>query len=472
MPFAEHDHRIGPRRQNGECAARQALVMGHEARELTPGHTLRGRTLAFLIGAPSRRLRKARRLEKDEGIQSPGQIGVGAGKRLVDPTTPNAIWIFVPLEVVERRGKLALRRGRDAHAPSLDDHDVAASGDVPAPGQPVITALVEERHLARRSAAEGVDVGEQRLDVVAAGNAPGLEELMAFRGQPLPFGTRQVVVVEGQRRRLASACRQCLLEEPRQGRLAGALRTREPHHTNCRWTALGQQFSERPVLGELAREARRAPPPLAPAHRYHRLIARRTQEDSYPCLDHVKATDDHCRRRLNREHTVSTTTLTLTPALRGYIHEAGVRELPILAELREATARLPVAGMQISPEQSALLANLVRILRARRVIEIGTFTGYSALWMALAQPPGGELIACDIDREWTHMARRFWQRAGVATRIRLRIAPALETLDALLAADGAERFDLVFIDADKRAYPDYYERLHCASARTLSSRYS
>lgn len=114
--------------------------------------------------------------------------------------------------------------------------------------------------------------------------------------------------------------------------------------------------------------------------------------------------------------------------------------------------------MQISPDQGQFMALLARLIGARRAIEIGTFTGYSALAVALALPEDGRLICCDINAETTALARRFWAEAGVAAKIDLRIAPATETLDALLAAGEAGRFDMVFIDADKTAYDGYYER--------------
>ncbi len=135
------------------------------------------------------------------------------------------------------------------------------------------------------------------------------------------------------------------------------------------------------------------------------------------------------------------------------------REPDVLARLREATAALPNAVMQIGADQGQLMALLVKLVGARRCIEIGTFTGYSALAVALALPEDGELITCDVESRWTDVGRPFWHEAGVAGRIDLRIRPALETLDELLASGEAERFDFAFIDADKTNYHAYYERV-------------
>ena len=135
-----------------------------------------------------------------------------------------------------------------------------------------------------------------------------------------------------------------------------------------------------------------------------------------------------------------------------------MREHPALAELRAATAGLPHAQMQIGADQGALMALLVRLVGARRCLEIGVFTGYSSLAVALALPADGKLVACDVSEEWTAIARRHWEKAGVASKIDLRLAPALVTLDALLAEGGAGGFDFAFIDADKGNYLGYYER--------------
>src|SRR5690606_41231297 len=135
------------------------------------------------------------------------------------------------------------------------------------------------------------------------------------------------------------------------------------------------------------------------------------------------------------------------------------REPDVLARLRAATAAVPNSDMQIGADQGALLALLAKLCGARRCIEVGTYTGYSALTVALALPPDGTLITCDINAEWTAVGRPFWQEAGVEARIDLRLKPALETLDELLAAGEAGRFDFAFIDADKTSYRRYYERL-------------
>ena len=148
----------------------------------------------------------------------------------------------------------------------------------------------------------------------------------------------------------------------------------------------------------------------------------------------------------------------LDPRLHAYLQEHSLREHPVLRELREATAGMRHSGMQISPEQGQFMALLVRMLNARFTLEIGVFTGYSALAVALALPPDGQVVACDVSEEWTAMAKRYWEKAGVAQRIRLKLAPAKSTLDELLAAGEAGRFDFAFIDADKSRYPDYYER--------------
>ncbi|MGO8920571.1 MAG: class I SAM-dependent methyltransferase [Stellaceae bacterium] len=148
----------------------------------------------------------------------------------------------------------------------------------------------------------------------------------------------------------------------------------------------------------------------------------------------------------------------LSDKLDAYILDVSAREAPVLLKLRQETARLPWAGMQIAPDQGQLMALLARLLGARRCLEIGTFTGYSTLAVALALPPEGRIIACDVNPETTAVARRYWAAAGVADKIELRLAPALATLDALLG-DGQEgTFDFAFIDADKENYDGYYER--------------
>ena len=154
---------------------------------------------------------------------------------------------------------------------------------------------------------------------------------------------------------------------------------------------------------------------------------------------------------------MSNRSIMLTPDLYAYLLDVSLRELPVLQALRAETATMPAANMQIAPDQGQFMALLVQLLGARRIIEIGTFTGYSGLVMALALPADGRLITCDISAEYTAIARRHWQQAGVAERIELRLAPATETLRALAAAGPAGAFDLVFIDADKESYRDYYE---------------
>jgi len=148
----------------------------------------------------------------------------------------------------------------------------------------------------------------------------------------------------------------------------------------------------------------------------------------------------------------------LTDALYDYLLEVSLREPPLLARLREETKELPRSVMQISPEQGQFMALLVELMGARRILEIGTFTGYSALVVALALPPDGRIVACDVDEDTTAIARRYWAEAGVADKIDLRLGPAVDTLDALLAGGGAGSFDFAFVDADKENYDAYYER--------------
>jgi len=155
---------------------------------------------------------------------------------------------------------------------------------------------------------------------------------------------------------------------------------------------------------------------------------------------------------------MTTRTLQLDDTLVRYVHDHSLREHPALAALREATRTHPHAGMQIGPDQGQFMALLVRLIGARRTIEIGTFTGYSALAVALALPADGRVLACDVSDEYTRVGRPFWQQAGVAHKIELVLQPALATLDARLAAGEAEAYDFAFIDADKTRYDDYYER--------------
>ena len=151
-------------------------------------------------------------------------------------------------------------------------------------------------------------------------------------------------------------------------------------------------------------------------------------------------------------------TLGLEQPLYDYLLSVSVQETEVLQELRSETAKHPAAIMQIAPEQGQFMALLVRLLGAKKTLDIGVFTGYSSLVVALALPPEGKIIACDIDKESTAIARRYWQQAGVANKIDLRIAPALDTLDKLINEGQTGTFDFAFIDADKRNYDNYYEK--------------
>jgi predicted O-methyltransferase YrrM len=155
---------------------------------------------------------------------------------------------------------------------------------------------------------------------------------------------------------------------------------------------------------------------------------------------------------------MSTRTFTLPDPLYEYFLSVSLREPEILSRLRKETARTPDFQMQISPEQGQLMALLIRLSQATKILEIGVFTGYSSLIMALSLPHDGKIVACDISDEWTSVARRYWTEAGVVHKIDLRLAPALATLDSLLANGEAETFDFAFIDADKKNYKEYYER--------------
>ncbi len=152
-------------------------------------------------------------------------------------------------------------------------------------------------------------------------------------------------------------------------------------------------------------------------------------------------------------------TITLSDGLYDYLLDVSLREPDVLRRLREETAKIPAAAMQIAPEQGQFMALLVELMEARNAIEVGTFTGYSSLSVALALPPGGRLVTCDVNAEWTAVARRYWAEAGVADRIELRLGPAVETLDGLVADGQAGTFDFAFIDADKAGYDAYYERI-------------
>lgn len=151
-------------------------------------------------------------------------------------------------------------------------------------------------------------------------------------------------------------------------------------------------------------------------------------------------------------------TLQLDDRLCRYVLDHSLREHPAQAALREATRTHPHAGMQIGPDQAQFMALLVKLLGARRCIEIGVFTGYSALSVALALPDDGRLLACDINDAYTSIGRPFWDQAQVAHKIDLQLAPALQTLDARLAAGESGHYDFAFIDADKTSYDAYYER--------------
>jgi predicted O-methyltransferase YrrM len=152
--------------------------------------------------------------------------------------------------------------------------------------------------------------------------------------------------------------------------------------------------------------------------------------------------------------------IALSPDVHAYLQAVSLREPAVLAGLRAATAPRPESGMQISPEQGQFMALLVRLIGARRCIEVGTYTGYSALAVALALPADGTIVACDVSEEFTQVGRPFWHQAGVADKITLRIQPALATLDELLAEPGGKAsYDFAFVDADKGNYIPYYERL-------------
>lgn len=149
--------------------------------------------------------------------------------------------------------------------------------------------------------------------------------------------------------------------------------------------------------------------------------------------------------------------LQITNTLYDYMLDVSLHEHETLHALREETAKLPLALMQVAPEQGQFLQFMVRVLRARKILEIGTFTGYSALAMALALPEEGQIITCDINTQWTNVAHPYWEKAGVANKIDLRINPALQTLKTLLNEGHQQSFDFIFIDADKTNYVEYYE---------------
>ena len=156
---------------------------------------------------------------------------------------------------------------------------------------------------------------------------------------------------------------------------------------------------------------------------------------------------------------MSNKTFTLSDELYRYLLSVSLRDDPLLQRLREETARDDMARMQTAPEQGQLMALLVKLIGARKALEVGVYTGYSALCVAGALPEDGRLVACDIDATWTAVAQRYWQEAGLADRIELRLAPALDTLDELIANGAAGSFDFAFIDADKENYAGYFERV-------------
>jgi caffeoyl-CoA O-methyltransferase len=155
---------------------------------------------------------------------------------------------------------------------------------------------------------------------------------------------------------------------------------------------------------------------------------------------------------------MSNRTIAVTDEIHRYLLDATVHEPALLRQLREETMKMPRARMQIAPEQGQLMRLLVQLVSAKRAIEIGVFTGYSSLSVALALPGDGKLVACDVSEEWTSVARRYWKEAGVEQKIELHLRPAVETLDALIGQGREGSFDFAFIDADKERYDDYYER--------------
>jgi predicted O-methyltransferase YrrM len=156
---------------------------------------------------------------------------------------------------------------------------------------------------------------------------------------------------------------------------------------------------------------------------------------------------------------MSTVHTQIDPELWDYIRRVSLREDDVLRRIREATASHPQMSCQIAAEQGQFMALLIHLTGAKRTLEVGVFTGYSSTAVALALPEDGRIVACDINQEWTAVARRFWREAGVEHKIDLRLAPATETLDKLLAEGQAGTFDFAFIDADKENYDGYYERV-------------
>jgi predicted O-methyltransferase YrrM len=154
---------------------------------------------------------------------------------------------------------------------------------------------------------------------------------------------------------------------------------------------------------------------------------------------------------------MSSRTFTLSEPLYNYLASVSLREPEILKRLRQETRHVRLSGMQVSPEQGQFMALLVRLMGAKKCLEVGVYTGYSSLSVALVLPPEGRLIACDVSEEWTSIARRYWAEAGVADKIQLKLAPAADTLTKLLGAGEAGSFDFAFIDADKSGYAGYFE---------------
>lgn len=150
--------------------------------------------------------------------------------------------------------------------------------------------------------------------------------------------------------------------------------------------------------------------------------------------------------------------LSLTPDLYNYLLDTSLREHPVLKALREDTAPMQLAGMQVAPEQAQFMQFLLRVIGAKKVLELGTFTGYSALAMALALPEDGKLITCDINENWTAKAPHFWGQAQQEHKIELRLGQALESMQQLLDQGWGQQFDFIFIDADKTNYVHYYEK--------------
>lgn len=157
-------------------------------------------------------------------------------------------------------------------------------------------------------------------------------------------------------------------------------------------------------------------------------------------------------------YTMSNKTITMTSQLHEYMLAVSLREPEILTRLREETARDPMAQMQIAPEQGQFMGLLIRLMRAKKVLEVGVYTGYSSLSIALALPGDGKIVACDVSDVWTRVAKRYWEEAGVTEKIKLHVAPAIQTMDGLIRHGESDSFDFVFIDADKENYDGYYER--------------